>query len=203
MSEEARLLTLSDVAEATEVISQSFMEDPLCAFMLPRQESRLDTLRIFFTLMSELAIRNRCVLGVGQPLQGVAFWESPGQESLSISLKSLGKFLPLLFSPYPIGYMRAKPIFKQTAEMHKKYADRPHFYLDNIGVLPSAQGKGLASKLIRPILEMADAQKVAVYTDTVTESNVGFYEHFGFENVEKSEVPKTGITVWALRRPAK
>lgn len=203
MSDAARLLNLADVAEATEVISQSFMEDPLCVFMLPRRESRLEALRIFFSLMSELAIKNQRVFGVGEPLQGVAFWESPGQESLSISLKAVGKFLPLLFSPYPIGYRRAKPIFKQIAAKRKKHAEGPHFYLDNIGVLPAAQGKGLASKLIRPILEMADAQKVMVYTDTVTESNVGFYEHFGFENVEKSEVQKTGVTVWALRRPAK
>lgn len=85
--------------------------------------------------------------------------------------------------------------------LHKKYANEPHFYLDNIGVLQSARGKGLSSKLIRPFLEMADARKMIAYTDTVTRSNVALYEHFGFKCREEVTIPGTGITVWALCRP--
>ncbi len=48
---------------------------------------------------------------------------------------------------------------------------------------------------------MADAQKTIAYTDTVTRSNVALYEHFGFQCVEESAIPGTGLTVWALRRP--
>ena len=80
-------------------------------------------------------------------------------------------------------------------------AGEPHFYLDNMGVVPSAQGQGLSSKLIRPFLEIADAQRVIMYTETVTRSNVPRYEHFGFQCVEESAIAGTGITVWALRRP--
>ena len=76
-----------------------------------------------------------------------------------------------------------------------------HFYLDNIGVLPEAHGQGLASKRIGPFVEMADSQKVIVYTDTVTATNVPIYEHFGFVSMETSVIRRTGITVWALRRP--
>ena len=43
-------------------------------------------------------------------------------------------------------------------------------------------------------------QKVSVYTDTVTRSNVALYEHFGFQCVEESAIAGTGITVWAMRR---
>ncbi|MBI3151889.1 MAG: GNAT family N-acetyltransferase, partial [Chloroflexi bacterium] len=75
------------------------------------------------------------------------------------------------------------------------------FYLDNIGVLASARGQGISSRLVRPFLEQADEQKVIAYTDTVTRSNVSLYEHFGFECVEEAPVHGTGITVWAMRRP--
>jgi GNAT superfamily N-acetyltransferase len=102
---------------------------------------------------------------------------------------------------YPIGYFRARAILKQIDALHDKYANEPHFYLDNIGVLQSARGKGLSSKLIHPFLEMADAQKVIAYTDTVTRSNVALYEHFGFQCMEETAVAGTGITVWSLRRP--
>ncbi len=201
-SPDCRLLTLSDVDQAAQVISQAFVDDPLSTFMLPLKRTRTKTLYKFFRAMGEVSIKNNRGYGVGDPLQGVAYWKFPDQESMSIRFKSIGKFIPLLFTFYPFGYFRAKAVLNQIDTLHKKYANEPHFYLDNIGVLPSARGKGVSSKLIRPFLERADSQKVIAYTDTVTRSNVAFYEHFGFQCVEQSAIVGTGITVWALRRPA-
>ena len=199
---ETRLLTLADVEAAAQVIAQAFQDDPLIKFMLPLRSSRVRTLVKFFRPYGEINIRNGRGYGVGQPLQGVAYWEAPGQESMSVSLRSLGKFLPLLFTMYPIGYFRARAVLEKTEALHKEYASEPHYYLDNLGVLPSAQGKGYSSKLLRPILELADAQRVIAYTDTLSPANVPFYEHFGFQLVEASAIAGTGITVFALRRPA-
>lgn len=196
-----RLLTLADVEATAQVIAQAFEDDPLTSFMLPIKATRVRTLTKFFRVYGEINIKNQRGYGVGEPLQGIAFWKFPEQDSMSISVKSLGKLLPLLFTMYPIGYFRAKAILNQIEALHKKYADAPHFYLDNLGVLASARGKGVSSKLIRPFLEMADSQKVMAYTDTVTKSNVPLYEHFGFQCVEASPIANTGITVYALRRP--
>jgi ribosomal protein S18 acetylase RimI-like enzyme len=196
-----RQLTLSDVEQAAQVIAQSFVEDPLVSFILPFRARRVSTMVKFFRLYGEVSIKNNRGFGVGEPLQGVVYWKTPDQGDISINIKSLGKFLPLLLTMYPIGSFRARSIIKQIDILHKKYADEPHFYLDNLGVLPSARGKGLSSKLIRPFLGMADLQKVITYTDTVTPVNVPLYEHFGFECVEESQIPSTGITVFALRRP--
>lgn len=195
-----RLLTLSDVEPAAHVISQAFMDDPLCAFMLPIRRTRSKTLFTFFRAYGELNIKNQRGYGVGESLKGVAYWEFPHQAGISISVKSLSKIIPLLFTLYPIGYLRARAILRQIDALRQKHADEPHFYLDNIGVLPSERGKGLSSKLIRPLLARADSEKVIVYTDTVTRSNVPFYEHFGFHCVEESTIASTGITIWALRR---
>ena len=198
---EYRQLNISDVEAAAQVITRSFMEDPLISFVLPFKVTRQKTLLKFFRAYGEMSIKNGRGFGAGDPLQGVAYWKFPEQKSMSISVKSLGKFLPLLFTLYPIGTFRARKITEQIDLLNAKHADEPHFYLDNLGVTPSAQGRGLSSKLIRPFLSMADEQKVIAYTDTVTESNVPFYEHFGFECVETSKVANTGITVYALRRP--
>lgn len=195
------LLTMADVNAAANVISQAFVNDPLCAFMLPFKRTRVKTLYKFFRVYGEISIKNKRGYGSGEPLQGVAFWRFPEQDGLSISVKSLGKLIPLLFTLYPLGYFRARAIMNQTDALHQRYADEPHFYLDNIGVLSSARGWGVSSKLIRPFLEMADTQKVITYTDTVTPSNVAFYEHFGFQCVAEAPIAGTGITVWALRRP--
>jgi hypothetical protein len=195
-----RLLTLSDMEQAAQVISQAFMDDPLCVFMLPFKRTRIKTLYKFFRAYSEANINKQRGYGIGTPLQGVAFWNSPSQKDISISVKSLSSFFPLLLTLYPIGLLRARTILKQIDLLHQKYASEPHYYLDNIGVLSSARGKSLASKLIRPFLDKADSEKVIAYTDTVTRSNVALYEHFGFQCVEECSIPQTGITVWALRR---
>lgn len=199
---EYRQLVLSDVEQSAQVIAQAFVDDPLTSFMLPIKTTRVKTLLKFFRVYCEINIKSQRGYGIGEPLQGVAYWKWPEQNSLSISVKSLGKFFPLLFTMFPIGYVRAKAILSQIEFLHNKYASEPHFYLDNLAVLPSARGQKLSSKLIRPILETADTQKVIAYTDTVTESNVPLYEHFGFQCMEASPVSGTGITVYALRRPA-
>lgn len=195
-----RILNSHDVDEAARVISEAFIDDPLCAFMLPRRRTRTRTLYKFFRPYTEVNVKNKRGFGYGQPLEGVAFWIAPGQEGLSINIRSLPNFLPLLISMYPIGYIRAKSILARIDELHVKHAVGPHFYLDNIGVLESARGKGTSSKLIRPFLEKADSQGTFAYTDTVTRENVSLYEHFGFECVEEAPVGNSGVTVWALRR---
>jgi GNAT superfamily N-acetyltransferase len=170
--------------------------------MLPSQRSRVRTLLKFFRAYGMVNIKNQRGYGAGEPLQGVAYWKSPRQEDLSISVKSLSIFIPLLFTDYPIGYFRARAALGQIDALHEKHAGEPHYYLDNLGVVPEARGQGLSSRLIRPFLEKADAEKAITYTDTVTRANVALYEHFGFRCVEESAVGGTGITIWALRREA-
>lgn len=199
---DTRPLTPADIEPAAQVIAAAFFDDPLCSFMLPNKKSRLKALLNFFRIYGELNIKNQRGYGAGEPLQGVAYWKTPSQADLSISVRSLGGFLPLLFSAYPRGYLRAKPILREIDALHEQYASEPHYYLDNIGVSSASRGQGIASKLIRPFLAQADAEHVIAYTDTVTHSNVALYEHFGFQCVEERPVPGTGITVWALRRPA-
>jgi ribosomal protein S18 acetylase RimI-like enzyme len=200
MPPEHRLLTLADVGPAAQVLARAFMDDPLISFMLPFRPTRFQTLFKFFRAYGEMNIRHKRAYGIGEPLQGVAYWIFPNEKDLSVSIGSMGNLLPLLFTLYPIGMFRARRILDQINIFYKKYASEPHFYLDNLGVLKEARGKGLSSELIRPFLEMADAQKVIAYTDTVTPANIPFYQHFGFQLMEEKKVPGTGITVYALRR---
>jgi ribosomal protein S18 acetylase RimI-like enzyme len=199
-NQEYRQLTLSDLDSMAQVLAQSFEEDPLVSFILPNKKTRVKTVAKFFRAMGKLNIQNNMAFGIGNPLEGVAVWNFP-DKSLSVRPKDFSTFIPLLLSSYPYQAQKARPIFRQIDANHKKYADEPHFYLDNLGVLASSRGKGLSSKLIRPFLEMADSQKVIAYTDTVTKANVPLYEHFGFQCMEENHIEGTGVIVYALRRP--
>jgi hypothetical protein len=196
-----RKLSMQDIHLAVEVMARAFEEDPWCVFMLPNNKTRLKTLKKFFYLYGELNINNHHGYGVGEPLKAAAFWLPPPETGVSIGIRSLVKFIPLILSPYLPGYYKARRIMKQIGRLHLKYAPEPHYYLDNLGVLPSEWGKGLASQLIRPFLDRAIDEKVAAYTETVTSKNVALYEHFGFKLMEECTIDGTGITICGLLKP--
>jgi ribosomal protein S18 acetylase RimI-like enzyme len=201
MDDPCRLLTLDDVDRAARVMSRALVTDPLCVLMLPNPRTRATALYRFFKAYGDLSIRNGRVYGSGEPIQGVAYWKSPDDENLSISIRQIGRFLPLLFTGYPIGLRRVSGVTRLIDDLHSEHAPEPHFYLDNLAVLPEAQGQGIASHLLEPFLKLADQRGCPTYTDTETESNVAFYEHFGFRCVAEKSVAGTGITVWAMSRP--
>ncbi|KAI2785978.1 hypothetical protein POX_h09743 [Penicillium oxalicum] len=87
--------------------------------------------------------------------------------------------------------------FFSTMEKHHKevMGDRPHYYLDILGVHPSYQRRGLASKLLHWGLKRADQEGVETYL-AASPDGKPVYERNGFELVDKSfsPYPGTGAT---------
>ena len=65
--------------------------------------------------------------------------------------------------------------------LKKEFTGNVDWYLYNLSVKKSAQGKGIAGKLLRPMLLFCDKENIVTYLETNKESNVSLYEHFGFE----------------------
>ena len=63
-----------------------------------------------------------------------------------------------------------------------------HWHLGPVGVLPSHQGKGIGTKLLNRFCKEVDACLAPAYLETDTDKNVQFYERFGFDVVEESEI---------------
>jgi GNAT superfamily N-acetyltransferase len=76
----------------------------------------------------------------------------------------------------------------------------PYWYLGPIGVDPKYQGKGFASKLLKPILRRIDKQNVPVWLETNLKRNLSFYEHFDFYKLEEIIIPSTNIVNWFMIR---
>jgi ribosomal protein S18 acetylase RimI-like enzyme len=195
-----RLLLREDVESAARVLAEALDEDPLCVHMLPSRRARQRALRVFFRVMGRISVDNGRMYGTGDPLVGVALWKRPSQGDISIGVRALGSLLPLLLTRYPIGLLRARSVVRETGAMHARYAPGPHYYLDNLGVVPAARGRGAAGCLVRPFLKAAEAEHVLVYTDTINAENVPFYGHFGFRLAEQRAVPGTRIAVYGLLR---
>ncbi|MFN8443978.1 MAG: GNAT family N-acetyltransferase [Caldilineaceae bacterium] len=198
-----QLLRIEQSDEAAKVLANAFADDPLWLYLLPDVAERHKALFCSFRATMPYYAYNDQVYGIDNPLEGVAIWQPPNARTRGWWTFINQYMLKLLFSPFMRAFPRVIPIFAQFDRMHKQYASAPHYYLSTIGVIPAAQGKGLASQLIKPILAKADAERYSVYTETMTPSNVPLYEHYGFACQEKFEVPETRLSIWSLYRAAR
>ena len=87
--------------------------------------------------------------------------------------------------------------------LKKQFTGHYDWYLFNLSVKKDAQGKGIASKLMRPMLQFCDNERMAAYLETNKESNVGLYRHYGFDLMKEELIPKTSVTHYAMVRSPK
>ncbi len=87
---------------------------------------------------------------------------------------------------------------EETMRRHRPTA--PHFYLQGLGTDPPRQGEGLASEVMRPVLERCDALGIPAYLESTKERNVGFYQNHGFLVRECVPIPLDGPPLWLMWR---
>ena len=63
-----------------------------------------------------------------------------------------------------------------------------HWHLGPVGVLPQHQAKGIGSELLRRFCQEVDACMSPAYLETDKDSNVRFYQRFGFTVAAESDI---------------
>ncbi|KAJ5817263.1 Acyl-CoA N-acyltransferase [Penicillium robsamsonii] len=86
------------------------------------------------------------------------------------------------------------------AQHQKWMGDRPHYYLDMLGVHHSYQGKGLGSKLLKWGLTRADTEGVEVYLGA-SPAGRPLYAKYGFREVGTFSPYPDYVLVMMIRSP--
>jgi ribosomal protein S18 acetylase RimI-like enzyme len=84
--------------------------------------------------------------------------------------------------------------------LKKGFTDNYDWYLYNLSIKKDAQGKGIASKLLRPMLQFCDDERMIAYLETNKASNVDLYKHYNFELKKEELIPKTTVFHYAMVR---
>ena len=115
----------------------------------------------------------------GRILAG-ALWDPPGRwrVSLAAQLRQLPGLLKVLGS-------RTFAVMHWLGEIEREHPIEPHWYLAVLGTDPSAQGHGLGSALLQSRLSRCDDRRFPAYLESSKESNVPYYERFGFAAVSE------------------
>lgn len=127
-------------------------------------------------------------------LTGAAIWVPPGEspmgtaELIDIVKPNVATRLAFRSPLLAWGALRAD----------RHHPHEPHFYLAAIGVDPAAQGRGLGSQLLQPVLDLCDEEQVPAYLESSDPANVDFYARHGFRTVEVVRLPRGPMihTMW-------
>lgn len=89
---------------------------------------------------------------------------------------------------------------KFAMKLKKQHTNNVDWYLYNLSIKKEAQGKGISTKLLKPMLQFCDDEQTICYLETNKLSNVSLYEHYGFKLQEATFVPKSDVYHYAMTR---
>jgi ribosomal protein S18 acetylase RimI-like enzyme len=180
-----------DKAVVTNILAESFKNDPQVNWYLEESRNR-NKLNILIDYVFEETIRKGEIY-LSEDNMAAALWNSDKKEKFSLNF--ILRNLSFLFR---IGIKSTIRILKMDKLAYSQYPkNRSYSHLHLIGVLPEAQGKGLASLLMNPILAEKKANKIPVYLETANQKNVAIYKRKGFRviNTFQTENP----TIYCMR----
>jgi ribosomal protein S18 acetylase RimI-like enzyme len=195
-------LEVSKRRAAAGVLARAFQEDPVFRAVLPDAERRRRTL----SWLHDKLVRYCLLYGTAYTLpslSGVACWLPPGRTELSIGRLARAGLLAMPLRMGPSAFGRFSAYENVASGLRRRNTPDRYWYLWCLGVDPPHQGQGIGGRLIRPVLEQADASRTACYLETEKERNVAFYAKRGFRVATEGRVPRLGLTTWSMiREPA-
>ena len=187
------------LGELAEVAMDAYVDYPLhnwfCGGKYDPKTSRL-LMDVTMKTMTEDAV----IYADSEELKGFAVWLPlgfTGSKTLPFILKGgIGPFLHA--GPAFIGKLLSYESF--AMKLKEKYTDHVDWYLFNLSISRKAQGKGIATKLMRPMLDFCDKENMVCYLETNKAANVPFYQHYDFELAEQQYLPKSDVMHYAMTR---
>lgn len=192
--------TARDIDSLADVLAMAFVHDPLFQYFFPDEKTRHRLSLYTFRFIVAHASKKGVVCETSSALEGASVWLP--SESINRSLIDQLRFgaVNMLIKQGRDTINRQIEASDHMKAIHSKLLTEPHLYLSTIGITEDHRGKGLASKLIRPMLEKADQNMLSCYLDTHNENNIGLYQQYGFKVVQESVIPGSTVKHWAMVR---
>lgn len=192
-----------DIESIATVLNRAFVEDPLLHHFFPDDASRLSLAQPTFRLVA----RQTQAFGVSETIAaadgemvGAALWLPSDHVDIGLlELLRFGGLSAVLHQGVGASWRQLVTNAKML-KLHHQLLPEKHWYLIFLGLLPEARGKGLATKLVEPMLERADREGVPCYLDTHNGDNVPLYRRYGFRVAHEWVLPGTNLRHWAMIR---
>lgn len=178
-------------------LAAAFDGDPPLQWFLPDARRRRGRLEHYFGAMLPLYLQHGRVWTSDDVACGAA-WAAPG--AWPFGLRDELRVTPAMLRVFGRHPVRA---LKGQRTVLSGHPQAPHWFLDYIGVEPSAHGRGTGSALLRPMLEAIDSEGRAAYLNAGSARSRDLYRRHGFEVTEEFRLPLNGPPLWRMwREPA-
>jgi len=196
-------LTKNNLNSAAELFSKVFFEDTLAKWIFLDEETRKQKLYHYFKFRIKYGLLYGEVYATSSNLEGLAVWVYSENVEMTNRRNMRAGGFDLFRNVGKDAVIRMSKIGDFTFILHKNYATFPHLYLAPVDVDSKYQCKGYASKLLRPMFNRLDEEKLHCYLETQSRNNVDIYLHYGFEVLNKTTIPDTEIEHWLMERTPK
>lgn len=190
-----RRATAADRPALTRVLARAFADDPIARWSCGHDSLRLRMLERFYAIrLRQLGRHDET--WVDPSLSGGALWLPPGEwrttarEDMELARAQLH---PRLLPRMPL------VVYGFTGIERRHPPEPPHWYLAILGTDPGAQGRGIGSALLRPVLDRCDEDGVGAYLESSKEDNIAFYARHGFRVRDVVRLPR-GPRAWLMWR---
>jgi GNAT superfamily N-acetyltransferase len=190
-----RRATDADVAPMAAQLCRSFFDDPVIGHVFRNEARRNDGMRTYFTtqMRGDYLPFGGCY--TTDDYRGSAIW-APAGKPLLTGLAGVANMVRVL--PYVAAHLTST--LKMLNLIESLHPHEPHWYLATLGTDPEAQGQGIGSALMRPVLEHCDAEGWPAYLESSKERNIPFYSRHGFAVVREVPLPGGGPSIWTMWR---
>lgn len=193
------LVEKKDLDRLAETAADAYQDYPLHNWFTKGKYDKVASqllMEISLKTMTEDAV----IYADSEELNGFAVWLPLGfTGSKTLPFLACGGLKLILHSGLGM-IVRLLTYENYAMNLKKEFTDHYDWYLFNLSIKKDAQGKGLASKLMRPMLQFCDEEKMVAYLETNKETNVGLYRHYGFSLMREEIIPKTPVTHYAMVR---
>lgn len=193
------LVEKKDLDRLAETAADAYQDYPLHNWFTKGKYDKVASqllMEISLKTMTEDAV----IYADSEELNGFAVWLPLGfTGSKTLPFLACGGLKLILHSGLGM-IVRLLTYENYAMNLKKEFTDHYDWYLFNLSIKKDAQGKGLASKLMRPMLQFCDEEKMVAYLETNKETNVGLYRHYGFTLMREEKIPKTPVTHYAMVR---
>ena len=195
-------LTLKERDAGAAVLGRAFTEYKMLRQYFEDETQRHAIAATFGLVALSVCMKYGEVYATSEKLEGVAGWLPPGKAPFGSWQVMRSVPLPVIFRFGRQGAGRMQAYGRFVDDLHRKLLTYPHWYLQIIGVDPLYQGQGFTSRLVRPMLERIDSERMPCALDTNIDQNVAIYRRFGFEVISENKVPGTEVTSFFMLRKA-
>ncbi|MBA2281018.1 MAG: GNAT family N-acetyltransferase [Acidimicrobiia bacterium] len=196
MATDVKLAGPDDVPAIARALGRAFRDDPVFEFLLPDVDvdTRARRATPFFAVDARIRIRQASAWTTPAG-EGAALWAAPDQWRTTVR-DGLRMAWPILRGSRG----RSLRALSAMQIVEKEHPKAPHWYLAVLGTDPDHQGKGIGAALMAPALERCDSQGVPAFLESSKESNIPYYERYGFRVQRPLTIGKGAPTVWQMWR---